>query len=159
MCKGLGAWCVGLTEGRVCCERGGWGIGETEKGKPTPTGSSKPVRNLDFSLEGDGEPLKGIERFWWGQGTPIMGPSFVPLLWPLRPGPTCPWPVLVGLSVWCPSGGGAGEQPGLWECPPFHSYPRVFSSQLLRNTSECSFPGLFLELLWSRPFLINQITH
>lgn len=48
MCKGLGAWCVGLTEGRVCCERGGWGIGETEKGKPTPTGSSKPVRNLDF---------------------------------------------------------------------------------------------------------------
>lgn len=48
MCKGLEAWCVGLTEGRVCCERGGWGTGETEKGKPTPTGSSKPVRNLDF---------------------------------------------------------------------------------------------------------------
>lgn len=156
-----GGMVCGHNGGKVCCKRGELGIGEIEKSKPTPTGSSKPVRNLDFlSRAMNGETLKGIKRFWWGQGTPIVGPSFFPLLWPLRPGPTCPWPVLVGLSVWCPSGGGAGKQPGLWEFPPFHSYPQSLQQPTSQKyIRECSFPGLFLELLWSHQFLINQITH
>lgn len=68
------------------CKTGELGVGEIEKCEPTPTRSLKPVRTLDF-LSGHREPLKDAKRFRWGEGTPVMGPSFFPVLWPLRLGP------------------------------------------------------------------------
>lgn len=113
------------------CKMGELGVGEIEKCEPTPTGSLKPVRNL--------EPLKGAKRCRWGQGTPVVGPSFCPLLWPLRLGPSCPWPILVCLLSVCSRG--AEKQPGFWEFPPFHSYPQGLRQPTSQKyVRECHFP-------------------